>query len=193
VRIVLVRHAQCEWQLARCGDLDSPLTPLGVRQAECLADWLASRPSEVGMLCSSAMRRARQTVDPVAQRLGLPTTTYDILGEADFPVSAELPSRDSPFAKAPDFLPSDRYLLWKRNAATALEQLVTWAQAAPGPLVVVSHGGMIKTLLRIVMNSDAVDFRLYNAALTTIEWSRGRWHFVHVNQMDHLRPELRTL
>jgi hypothetical protein len=52
---------------------------------------------------------------------------------------------------------------------------------------------MIKTLLRIVMNSDAVDFRLYNAALTTIEWSRGRWHFVHVNQMDHLRPELRTL
>jgi len=193
MRIVLIRHAQCEWQLTRCGTLDSRLTSLGVRQAELLADWLASQPFEVGFLCASRMLRARQTLEPVAARLELPIAASDMLAEADFSVSEELPTTDGPFSRTRDYVLSARYLSWKRTAAAALDQLATWAHNRPSHLIAVSHGGLIKTILRVAMNSDVIDFQIYNTGLTRLEWHKGRWQLSGLNQMDHLPIEFRTL
>lgn len=52
---------------------------------------------------------------------------------------------------------------------------------------------MSKTLLRLIADSDAISFRLYNTGLATVEWDNGRWHLVHLNQLDHLPVDLRTL
>jgi probable phosphoglycerate mutase len=77
------------------------------------------------------------------------------------------------------------------QAEMALQELVEKA-SNNGPVLAVTHGGLIKTLLQRVAGSETVSFRLYNAGLNVIEWGQGRWHLVHLNLWDHLPPDLRT-
>lgn len=85
------------------------------------------------------------------------------------------------------------YAAFKSQVHTAFQELVERAEVSSGPVLAVTHGGFIKTMLRIVVNSDIVCFRLYNTGLNLIEWERGRWHIGHLNLWDHLPLELRTL
>jgi 2,3-bisphosphoglycerate-dependent phosphoglycerate mutase len=62
----LVRHAHADWT----PDENRPLSHQGVRDACRVADLLQQRP--IGAIYASPMRRARQTVAPLAARLGLP-------------------------------------------------------------------------------------------------------------------------
>ncbi len=70
-RLFLVRHAETEWNVAEVfqGQLDSALTPKGVRQAAQLAERLASEG--VQAVYSSDLGRAMETARIVAERLGL--------------------------------------------------------------------------------------------------------------------------
>jgi 8-oxo-dGTP diphosphatase len=69
--IYLVRHAHAgkrsEWDAA---DELRPLSPRGRRQAEALADQLAG--VGIDLLWTSPYVRCRQTLEPLAERLGLP-------------------------------------------------------------------------------------------------------------------------
>lgn len=67
----LVRHAE----KALDGSADPGLTEQGQARAERLARWLEGRGLEA--VWSSDYRRTRQTVQPTAERLGLPIRTYD--------------------------------------------------------------------------------------------------------------------
>jgi 2,3-bisphosphoglycerate-dependent phosphoglycerate mutase len=71
IRVVLVRHAE------RASDPkeDPPLSESGRRRAEALADLLGK--SGVTALYSSDRLRARQTLQPLGERLGLPVHTID--------------------------------------------------------------------------------------------------------------------
>jgi 8-oxo-dGTP diphosphatase len=67
--LYLVRHAKAGSRSTWEGDdRDRPLTDAGRRQAEGLADRLASLAT--GLLVSSPYLRCRQTLDPLAARLG---------------------------------------------------------------------------------------------------------------------------
>lgn len=198
MHILLVRHAQSEWQVNASEDLDSPLTPVGHEQARQLARWLANeRGGEsicgvpIGHLCSSPYLRARQTASYVSEALALTTTIERNLEEAPFHVASDLPIRDAPFGATSSYVPSDRYRKFRTQAEAALRTLVDGA-GSYGVVLAVTHGGLIKTLLRTIVDNDAVCFRLYNACLNLIEWRRGRWHLVHLNLWDHLSFELRT-
>jgi 8-oxo-dGTP diphosphatase len=66
--VVLIRHAPAgqRWPVA---DADRPLTPAGVRRAGAMADVLPTfAPTR---LSSASPLRCRQTLEPLAQRLGL--------------------------------------------------------------------------------------------------------------------------
>jgi 8-oxo-dGTP diphosphatase len=68
--ILLIPHVDAGDRSAWSGDHDvRPLTSLGQRQAEALADELQSRG--INALYASPALRARQTLEPLAQRLGL--------------------------------------------------------------------------------------------------------------------------
>jgi len=198
MRIVLARHAQSEWQTDRSsGDWNSPLTRVGHEQARRLASAVAAgielergHRLEIGSLSASPFERAAQTASYVAAATGLVSTPVTELGEADFHVAAELPSRDTPFGVDVTG-PTARYRRFQQQAADALRILVTHAGDG-GATLAVTHGGLIKTLLRTVAASDAICFRLYNACLTLLEWRRGRWHLVYLNLWDHLAADLRT-
>jgi phosphohistidine phosphatase SixA len=78
--IYLVRHAKAGSRRDWSGDDDlRPLSPVGHRQAERIADALA----EVGVkrIISSPFVRCRQTLDPLAHRLRLPLELSDALAE----------------------------------------------------------------------------------------------------------------
>ena len=76
--IYLVRHGQTEWNLEgrMQGRMESALTPLGVRQAEAVADLLRDLivrdPPAPWRLVSSTSGRARATAEAIARRLALP-------------------------------------------------------------------------------------------------------------------------
>lgn len=71
----LVRHGHVIWT----PDEDRVLSPEGRAGANHVATLLAGEP--IGAVYASTMRRALQTVEPLAQSLGLPVTALDGLRE----------------------------------------------------------------------------------------------------------------
>ena len=76
--IYLTRHGETEWNLEgrMQGRLESALTPLGVRQAQAMADLLGDLvergPSAGWRLVASPAGRAQATAGAISRRLGLP-------------------------------------------------------------------------------------------------------------------------
>jgi broad specificity phosphatase PhoE len=81
--LLLVRHAETAWNREGRfqGHADPPLSPLGRRQAEQLADELETCPPDA--VYASDLRRAAQTAEIVAGRFGLPIETDPGLREVD--------------------------------------------------------------------------------------------------------------
>jgi exopolyphosphatase/guanosine-5'-triphosphate,3'-diphosphate pyrophosphatase len=90
VKIFLLRHAKSEKRLGwDAPDPLRPLAPQGLRQAELLAESLAGEG--IRRIVSSPHLRCRQSVEPLAARLGLPVELDDRLAEgAGTPSAFEL-------------------------------------------------------------------------------------------------------
>jgi len=200
MKIYLARHGQSRWQVERGeADWNSPLSTLGHEQGRLLGRWLNNGAQlnndelvKIKAIYASPLERAHETAVYTANNLNLPITTIDPLAEAEFLISPHLPSAHSPGQAPINSTLSDEYLTFKAQAQTALDRLVAEADAQGGPILAFAHGGLISTLFRIVADSDTVSFWIYNTSLNLIEWKRGRWHFIHLNLLDHLPPELRT-
>jgi broad specificity phosphatase PhoE len=81
--IVLVRHGETDWNRERRfqGHADTPLNEAGRRQAVELAD--ALRDEGLTAVYTSPLRRAAETADIVARRLGLEAAELEALREID--------------------------------------------------------------------------------------------------------------
>jgi broad specificity phosphatase PhoE len=200
MKLYLVRHGQSQWQLRPNDNWDTSLTDIGHEQSRRLGLWLADPKYvdhqariEITSLLVSPLKRAQETAFYISEALGLPMIIRDKLTEADFHVSEHLPHGDEPMQTCLAYEPSTIYTAFKSKARDALRELIEKAEATGGPVLAVTHGALIKTMLRLVAGSDAVSFRLYNTGLNLIEWNTGRWHLVHLNLWDHLPVSLRTL
>lgn len=83
--LILVRHGQQVWpdENASNGDwIDPPLSDLGLRQADAVADYLASEA--VAAVYSSNLQRANVTGERIAQRHGLSVEVIPDLAEFHF-------------------------------------------------------------------------------------------------------------
>lgn len=80
-RLFLARHGQTVWttQHRLHGQLDSPLTDIGVRQAEEAATRLAA--SGIVVVCSSPLGRALRTATIIAERLNVQVVEVPELAE----------------------------------------------------------------------------------------------------------------
>lgn len=165
-----------------------------------MGEWLAEHRMldaaarlDTAALWSSPSIRARQTSAPAGELLGLPVKMTDDLLEATFHVSDHLPVSEGPLDLPPTRDPSPEYAVFKTQAQRALRTLVEDAETTGGTVLAVTHGGLIKTMLRILLGSEVVSFRLYNTAISVVAWNRGRWDLVHLNLWDHLPSHLRTI
>jgi probable phosphoglycerate mutase len=82
--IVLARHGRTEWHHGNryTGSTDLPIDEVGVQQALRLKEWAEGYAPDV--LWASPMLRARQTITPTAEALGLEPVLDARLREVDF-------------------------------------------------------------------------------------------------------------
>jgi probable phosphoglycerate mutase len=86
-RVILIRHGQTAWNLGAGverfrGRTDLPLDDTGQAQARSVAERLRLEP--IDALYSSPLLRARQTMAPLADALGLPVQTHPGLLDMDY-------------------------------------------------------------------------------------------------------------
>jgi 2,3-bisphosphoglycerate-dependent phosphoglycerate mutase len=140
--LYLVRHCQATGQAP-----DAPLTPEGMTQARRLADLLA--PLGIARILSSPFVRARDSVAPLAARLGLPVETDARLVERVL-TTASLPDWRAHLARSFD---DDDYRLSggesSRAATARAVAALTEARQHPACVtVIVTHGNLLALLLR---------------------------------------------
>ncbi len=83
--LTLVRHGQTSANIDAVwhGWTDTPLTQLGVRQAQRVAIFLDQHSADATIVYTSPLERARHTAEPIAEQLGLELRIEDDLREYD--------------------------------------------------------------------------------------------------------------
>ena len=149
--IYLVRHGETDWNRERRiqGSTDIPLNDTGRDQAATTGDLLASRRWDG--VYASPLARAYETGAIIARRLGLPEPgVVPDLAERRYG-QAEGLTGDEIDARFPGETPVPGRESREEVAARTLPALVTLAEQHPGEsIVVVSHGGVIRTILMAV-------------------------------------------
>lgn len=196
MRLYLIRHGQAQWQVGREGDLDSPLTPLGHRQSSATAGFLAARLAEgthlrdVAALFTSPLIRARETSVYLEQALGMQAELVPELQEAKFRLRPILAKRAYPLGEVTTDL-SAPYKAFAGQVFAALEGIV--ARSYPSrTAIAVTHGGVIKTVLRILAGSSSICYEISNASLTVLAWSDGIWTLEQLAAAGHIPSRLRS-
>ena len=69
-QLSLLRHAKSSWDNAALADEERPLAPRGLRASARLAAHVVDQPVPPGLVLCSPALRARQTVEPLVERLG---------------------------------------------------------------------------------------------------------------------------
>lgn len=204
MRLYLIRHGQTPWNRDNRiqGQSDLPLSPLGEQQAQRVGEWFATR--HLNGIVTSALQRSRQTATAIANGNGhgvAPVVVPELgemhLGDWEGLTPQEVDQR---FANAyqqwrtkpssvviPGAEPVDAF---RGRVRTALDQLV--AGCRDGEYAVVSHGGVIASVLADFLDADYDQVirrvRLDNAGVTALEFGKGLPHVVWINSTIHLDP-----
>src|SRR6266545_8057455 len=184
--LLLVRHAETTDNVSMrlSGWTDTDLSPRGESQVELLADHFNREHGHVETLYSSPLIRARRTAEAIGALTGhVPILLDDLremyFGELDGHPFEELKEAYAHLLEADENSAIEDFM-WpsgeSRSGFTSRVLRVTDAIAHrhPGRSVgVVTHGGVIATLLTIVHGESAANWRKWvvpNASLTELVW-----------------------
>jgi broad specificity phosphatase PhoE len=185
--IFLARHGESDWNAANRfqGHSDRPLTDLGRRQAEALAD--AVGREKVDAIYSSPLIRALETARIVGARTGLGVLEDADLREVDTGGWSGL-SRQEVQERFPEGF--ERWVSggagwedgesYEEMAERTLRAVTRIAEAHPGGRVlVVSHGGPIRAIQAAASGMDIHEYRRLkpvepNARLSAVAVENGR-------------------
>ncbi|RKH27577.1 histidine phosphatase family protein [Corallococcus praedator] len=197
---ILLRHGETEWnaQGRLQGHLNSSLSREGLRQAEALSARLATLPFQA-LYCSD-LDRAVQTAARIAARTG-----HDVrqdarlrergLGILEGMTRAEAQQRHPDVFSAyaaggPDFvIPQGESTSQRlRLAVRCLEELS--ARHPQARVVVVTHGGLLSSLLRDCLGIPPTTpraFSVLNASWNQFDLHEGALRMVTWGDVNHLR------
>jgi 2,3-bisphosphoglycerate-dependent phosphoglycerate mutase len=195
MRVLLLRHAEsADPGVFHGAESDVGLSERGRRQAEAVAPLLAAL--EPARLVSSAMRRARDTAQPIAQATGLEIQIEPALHERRVGALSGTPTHGS------DGVWPDTLARWVSGdtgyAPIGAESyddlrsrlLPVWhrltASHETGPLVVVAHGIVCKVLLlNLLPGHSPADWHrlgpIANVGISELIGSGDAWTAVRVN------------
>ena len=156
--VILIRHGETDWNRAMRfqGQTDVPLNETGLAQAQRLVARVAGEA--VDHVFSSDLRRALQTAQPAAARLGLALATDSGLREQCFGIaegltSAEIRERHpddwtrwTSFQADQAFEGGESTRQFHRRSVDTLRRLAS--AHAGGRLLVVTHGGVLDMIFR---------------------------------------------
>lgn len=170
-RVLLARHGQTEWNLEHRlqGQLDSPLTAEGMRQAASVAARLVGL--DVTIVCSSPLGRALHTAAVIAERLRVDLVPVPELAEIHHGQMAGMTwdEIDVRFPAARQERAANRYgwafpggESYAQARARARRALTACGWSAAGTPLIVSHemiGRMLRAELRGLDASSALALR----------------------------------
>jgi len=176
--LYLVRHGETDWNAARRiqGRTDIPLNDTGRAQARQAAELLARRRWDA--VYSSPLERAHETARIIAERLGLDDVTdVEAFVERDYG-EAEGMGFDELEARYPEGVRAPGQETREQVAARVVPALLALAEQHPGErLVIVSHGGAIRSVLQTaepgthhprITNASVHSFRVEDGELRLI-------------------------
>jgi glucosyl-3-phosphoglycerate phosphatase len=207
VRLILVRHGVTDWNREGRwqGRLDPPLSESGRHEASLVAARIAADPDlRPARVLASTLARATETATVIGQAVGVaiepePRLVEIGAGEWEGRTHAELEATDG-----------ERYLAWRttpgygppggeplseaaERARTLLEDLrasSTW------PVLLVSHGGILRYLARQLLDLDperAEALDVDNASISSaVRADAGNWRVERWNDTLHLLGRERT-
>ena len=205
--LVLVRHGVTDWNREGRfqGHLDPPLAADGRMDAQLLATRLAAdedlRPARI---VSSTLARARETAEAIGTTLGLAVEADERLieigqGEWEGRTHADLVERDP-----------DRYAAWQRDAGVrqppggesiestterVSQLLAELLHDDRWPTCLVSHGGTLRVLARVLLRADAKtswSLDVDNASLSACSTINDGWRLDRWNDVLHLLGRTET-
>ena len=167
VRVLLLRHGQSEWNAVQRwqGTADSPLTALGREQAIETAWTLAGINTVFGALWASDLSRAAETAAIIGEALALGAPRIDARlreahageweGMTPVEIEAGWPGWLDEHHRPPSFEP---YHAVVERATAALRDIAADAIAragnAPAAALVVTHSGLIRSVIRHLGTED---------------------------------------
>ncbi len=198
--LIIVRHGKTAWNLEQRiqGSTDIELHPLGIRQAEALAERLAQE--EFHAVYSSNLKRAYQTAKRIADRTKHRVISHKGLRERNFGIFEGMTANDIQqcYPEAwerfknwdPDYaMPKGASLRdYQKSSIKSLEGIV---EKHPGErLVIVTHGGFLSGLLRHTLQipfSTPSRFKGFNTAINTFVFQDNTWTLQTWGDINHLR------
>lgn len=200
---MLVRHGESTWNREHRiqGQLDPPLSPDGVRQAQLLAERLAGR--EFAAFYTSDLQRAAQTAEAIGKAIGMsaepmPAVREIFLGDWEGlttdQIAQRYPEAWAAWVEEPhwDVVPGgEGEAAFEVRVTAALDQLTQRHPA--GDVLTVTHGGVIQIALHRVIGTPSrglFPFRIQNASISLIERRSGRAVISGVNDIAHLEKAL---
>ena len=193
MKVYLVRHGETPLNAERIlQHPDTPLSERGAAQAERVAQRLAG--CGLASILTSDYARAHATAEAIAAAAGAPVEVEPLLRERNFGVH-----RGSAYAAlevdifAPDYAPpgGESVPVFEIRVSDSWAAVRAAAARARGPLAVVSHGLVCRTLVRDHLAAppgmDAASAQWVNACLTEIDAAPGpRWRIVRLACAEHL-------
>lgn len=194
-RVLLARHGQTEWHAENryAGSSEVELTAEGLRQAEALGRY-AAEVKPAALFCSP-QDRARRTIAPAAEALGLTPEIVDDLRETHFGI-AEGHTRDEVRASDPgvierfladpvagSFPGAEDPLAAAGRGARAVREI---ARGGHGLALVVAHNTLLRLTFCHLLGIPLATYRtvfpqLGNAAVTELEIDGDRTALLRFN------------
>ncbi len=206
-KVILVRHGQTLWNLEMKyqGHCDIALTDKGLRQAELAAERLATE--KVSAVYASDLNRAFKTAECIGAKHGLGVTAIPELREINFgdwegmtfegisdPANSHWSEEMTKVFSHPgeaQIPGGETFHEVKERAMSALNQLVA---AHPNQtIVVVSHGGTIRTVLCALLDihlNNIWKIKQDNTAINMLEYCDDAVFVSLVNDAHHLDGQI---
>jgi len=200
LRLVFVRHGETQWnrESRSQGQIDTPLNPLGCRQAELVAGRL--RDEKLLAVYTSPLRRARETAERIASFHGLEVIPCSELmelnhGDLEGMTGEEIRRHHGEFLEA--WLAAPAGLRLPNGESLEELQERTWrfvenvrAAHQEGTVAAVSHNLALRTILCRVLGMDLNNLRRVRqdvACVNIVEFGQDRVQLVLMNSTCHLR------
>lgn len=183
MNLYLIRHGQSYWQLDPCYGKDSNLTDLGEIQSKYLNKYilkLIHKDLESWIIYASPLKRAIQTV----QSLKKDYILKEEICEACFHISPNLPQFSHPFIYKKKLSNEARYQSFRNSLELILNKIIL--EKKHKTFYFYTHGGVIKTILRILHDNDSICYTINNCSITQITWKNSRWHVERLNEISFL-------
>jgi probable phosphoglycerate mutase len=196
--VLVARHGETTWNKEGRyqGRQQSPLSELGVRQAQALGEAMTSFEPRIERIISSPLVRCSQTAQASADRLGLKVEIDERLieiGHGDW----EKRIRDEIMASEPE-----NWYLWKNEPSKitfssgdsmhkVVERWKSFTSSLPAvPTLVVTHDAVVRSAIVLAQGQTIDDMwkvHMENAAYVEFDATPGGWKLVEPCVNAHLQ------